>query len=249
MELNPLHAKCCVIWYFILLGVMTGVWAARIPELKVSYELSDGSLGLILLLCNWGNIFSSFDILLQHIVWKQVRCGPRCIHTMWHASGRRVGNQSLCPCLLSLHFRLLSGMRWLINTQASIIEKLTRASLMGSFYRWYSIGGVAGVLSGGLMQSANINIFHSFFIISACCIFLSELISLKLVSRDDIKDIMMITFSLYKTSRVPTSDTASVTKANRMIVSISILAVVFEEKEQIHSLSVIVPYSICFLFG
>ena len=136
-----------------------------------------------------------------------------------------------------------------INTQASIIEKLTRASLMGSFYGWYSIGGVAGVLSGGLMQSANINIFHSFFIISACCIFLSELISLKLVSRDDIKDIMMITFSLYKTSRVPTSDTASVTKANRMIVSISILAVVFEEKEQIHSLSVIVPYSICFLFG
>jgi len=57
MELNPLHAKCCVIWYFILLGVMTGVWAARIPELKVSYELSDGSLGLILLLCVTGAIF------------------------------------------------------------------------------------------------------------------------------------------------------------------------------------------------
>ena len=110
-----------------------------------------------------------------------------------------------------------------INTQASIIEKLTRASLMGSFYGWYSIGGVAGVLSGGLMQSANINIFHSFSIISACCVFLSALFSLKLVSRDDIKDITMITFSPDETNRIPTSDTASVTRVNRMIVYLSLL--------------------------
>ena len=223
MDVNLFQAKCCINWFFTFVGIAIGVWVSRIPEIKESYGLSDGFFGLVLFFCVCGAISSA-----PLITYFNSNYGSK--------SGVVLGSAILCGVLpvvglgLNLYVLIFSvfglGLSLAcvdisINTQASIAEKIARSSLMGVFYGWYSIGGVAGVLAGGLMQSSNLNTFISFSVVSICCLVLSVFFSLKLISRDDGHDILMA--SLDQSNLDSLNDPDSARRGNRMVLYLCIL--------------------------
>jgi len=139
-----------VLTNFAVLGVATGVWLARIPAIKQDLRLSDGQLGVALLAAPAGLILAA--ALASRLM---DRTGSR----IPAAAGAPV--VALTPVLLGLAgsqaslmaalfvFGLAGGMLDVaMNTQAARVERGYGRPLLTSFHACYSVGGLAGALTG-----------------------------------------------------------------------------------------------------
>jgi len=146
-------ARAAVIAYFAILGMAEGVWVVRIPAAKARLHLSDGRLGVALLV------------------------GPAALVLVMPVAGRladRFGSSSITrpvgvivaflPVILSsartiglllaglLAFGGAGGMLAVsINAQAVQVERTYRRPLMASFHASYSFGGLSGAVTGGIL--------------------------------------------------------------------------------------------------
>ena len=142
-----------MITYFAILGMAEGVWVVRIPAAKARLHLSDGRLGVALLV------------------------GPAALVLVMPVAGRladRFGSSSITrpvgvivaflPVILSsartiglllaglLAFGLAGGvMAVSINAQGVLVERAYRRPLMASFHASYSLGGLSGAVIGGIL--------------------------------------------------------------------------------------------------
>jgi MFS family permease len=146
-------ARAAVIAYFAILGMAEGVWVVRIPAAKARLHLSDGRLGVALLV------------------------GPAALVLVMPVAGRladRFGSSGITrpagvvvaflPVILSsartiglllvglLAFGVAGGvMAVSINAQGVLVERAYRRPLMASFHASYSLGGLSGAVTGGIL--------------------------------------------------------------------------------------------------
>jgi len=137
--------------YFLLMGLTTAVWVARIPAIKERLSLSDGRLGLALLAAPAGLILAT--LVAGRLVDR-------------YGSGRmtRVAGASFCLLLIAPGLaRSMAGLMAVLlviglaggtmdvsmNAHGVRVETAYRRPIMASMHACYSLGGLGGALFGG----------------------------------------------------------------------------------------------------
>ncbi|WP_417432076.1 MFS transporter [Kiloniella sp.] len=151
---------------FILNGALYGSWAARIPSLKQSFDLSAGDLGLLLLLMSGGAI-AAFPVsggLTDRFGAAKVTlvCAVVCC-----VSIALVGYS---PVIIMLSIAVvlfgagLGAMDVAMNAWAAEVERGYGRSIMSSFHAFFSVGAGVGAGLGAFAAWEGISYGHQFFI-------------------------------------------------------------------------------------
>ncbi|HEX3923959.1 MAG TPA: MFS transporter [Streptosporangiaceae bacterium] len=158
------RARLAVAAYFIVLGLADGVWLARIPAVKQHLGLSDGLLGVALLAGPVGLVFvAAFaDRVIDRFgsAWPTM-AGAVAVSLLPIALGL---SGSLAQLMATLLVYGVSGglMDVAMNSQAVRVERAYRRPLISSFHAYYSFGGLAGALLGGLFAWAGVSLALTF---------------------------------------------------------------------------------------
>ena len=157
---RPRAARWAVTAYFLVPGVVFGSWVARIPAVKRSLDLSDGELGIALL-----GIAAGALLAMPATGWLIARWGSRRITIM--------AGIAICAALvlppwatgllpLMLTLALLGAANGSLdiamNAQAVAVERGYRRPIMSTIHGAFSIGGLAGAGSAGLIAAAGIGV-------------------------------------------------------------------------------------------
>ncbi len=154
----PRGARIAVSTYFLVLGITSAVWVARIPAVKERLALSDGQLGIALLAVPVGLMLGT--LAAGHLV-DRFGSGP-----MTRVAG-------VVTCLLLLAPGIAGSMAGLMvallatgiaggtldvsmNSHGVRVETAYRRPVMASMHACYSLGGFAGALFGGAFAWAGI---------------------------------------------------------------------------------------------
>lgn len=146
------RARIAVCFFFALLGVVSGVWAARIPTVKQSLQLSDGQLSLALLAVAVGLVTGMqfagrvTDRLgsARVVVPAGVACGLALIPAGF------APNLAVLIVTLFVWGLLNASLDVSMNTHAVEVERAYGRPLMSSFHGMYSAGGLLGAAAGAL---------------------------------------------------------------------------------------------------
>lgn len=152
---EPRAARFAVAIFFFLVGVNFATWATRIPAIQAELVLNTRELGLALLGIATGEL-----IAMNLSGYLATRFGSRLVTA--------IAGVCLCTMLpllaLAPTFPVLVAMLLLfgaafgsvnvgMNTQGVVVERRYGRSILNSFHACYSLGGLAGALTGGLVAS------------------------------------------------------------------------------------------------
>lgn len=145
------RARRAVSAYFLIMGLTTGVWMARIPAVKAQAHLSDGTLGIALFAVPVGLVFGA-------------AAAERLVDRVGSAGLARVCGVANCALLVApgLAHDLPELMAALLavgaaggtldvaqNAQGVRVEAAYGRPVMTSMHACYSLGAIAGSLAGG----------------------------------------------------------------------------------------------------
>ncbi len=150
---------------FILNGTLYGSWAARIPSLKQSFDLSAGDLGLLLLLMSGGAI-AAFPVsggLTDRFGAAKVTlvCAVVCCVSIALVGYSPVITM-LCVAVV-LFGGGLGAMDVAMNAWAAEVERDYGRSIMSSFHAFFSVGAGIGAGLGAIAAWEGISYGHQFF--------------------------------------------------------------------------------------
>jgi MFS family permease len=152
------RARRATVVYFVVLGLADGVWLARIPAVKQHLGLSDGLLGVALLAAPVGLvIIAAFaDRLIDRFgSARPTMAGAVAISLLPIAFGL-AGSLGVLMAVLLVYGMAGGLMDVAMNSQAVRVERGYRRPLINSFHAYYSFGGLAGALLGGLFAWAGV---------------------------------------------------------------------------------------------
>lgn len=137
---------------FAFNGALYGAWAARIPAIKETHDLSPSMLGILLLVLSFGAILA-FPISGR----LSDRFGAVRV-TRWTALGylpstlamALAPNVALLAVALFLMGAILGGMDVAMNTWATELEKRQKVQAMSFFHAMWSLGTAMGAGFGAL---------------------------------------------------------------------------------------------------
>jgi MFS family permease len=146
-------ARAAVSALFFLNGALFATWVSRIPAIQAQHALSHAALGGALLAAALGAILA---MPLAGLLTQRFGSRPVCV------------TAALCYCTCMPLLAVASTTTTLVvalvgfgvvhgaldvamNAQAVDVEKLYGRSIMSSFHAWFSGGGLAGALVGGLV--------------------------------------------------------------------------------------------------
>jgi MFS family permease len=146
-------ARAAVITYFALLGMAEGVWVVRIPAAKARLHLSDGRLGVVLL------VGPAALVLVMPVAGRLAdRFGSsgitRPVGVVVAFLPVILGSARTIGMLLAglLAFGVAGGLLAVsINAQGVLVERAYQRPLMTSFHASYSLGGLSGAVTGGIL--------------------------------------------------------------------------------------------------
>ena len=144
---------------FFVNGVMFASWVARIPQVQDNLDLSEGSLGLALLVLACGALLS-----LLIAGWLVARFGSRPV----------TATAAIALCLflpfpaLANSWVLLAATLFLVgaangaldvamNSQGVLIQRHLGRPILSSMHAAFSFGGFAGAATGGLVAAAGVS--------------------------------------------------------------------------------------------
>ena len=155
------HARWGTTGFFLLLGAVLGSWVARIPAVQNDLGLDDAQLGFALLSTSVGAILA-----MPTTGWLVREWGnPRVV---------RVAATTLCaalpllplapsmPLLMLTLFIFGIGFGLLdvsMNVQAVAVEERYEQPIMSTFHGVFSVGGLLGASSAGLIAGAGVSPF------------------------------------------------------------------------------------------
>lgn len=154
----PKAARLAVAATFFFNGALLATWVSRIPALQSERGLSHGMLGLALLVIALGAVFA-----MPLAGWFSSRIGSRRVTQLTAvAMSISVPFLVLAPngllfvlalfCFGAVHGALDVSM----NTQAVAVEKRYGRPINSTFHALFSVGGLVGAASGGLVASLGI---------------------------------------------------------------------------------------------
>ena len=148
------RARLAVLVVFFVNGFGFANWIVRIPTVQEKLSLSEGSLGLALLALAGGALATM--VLSGGLVQK---LGSRpIVGVAGSLFGLSLVLPGLAPSLPLLVLALLVAGAWhgaldvSMNAHAVVVEKEYRRPIMSSFHAAFSLGGLAGAASGGLLS-------------------------------------------------------------------------------------------------
>jgi MFS family permease len=158
--------RAAVAAVFVMLGLATGTWAARIPAIKDALHLSPGLLGLALL----GPALGS--VLAMPAAGAALATVPprRIVQLGLLALGGLLPLTTLASSAWQL-FAVLAG--WGaglgvvdvgMNTEAAAVQDRLGRSVMSGFHAAYSVGGLAGAGLGGIAAASGVSARADFLI-------------------------------------------------------------------------------------
>ncbi len=164
-------SRLAVSLLFLMNGFVTGSWAPKIPEFKEKLGISESVLGLLILAFGIGSL-----ILMPIAGGFIARMGSQKVV--------RVTAIILSPLLLLLTLLpnvwtavfgmlLLGGfvgaMDVAMNANAVEVEKSMRRAIMSSCHAYWSLGGLIGAASGGLIM-AHFGVYVHAIIVTLVCL-------------------------------------------------------------------------------
>nr|WP_316657032.1 MFS transporter [uncultured Gellertiella sp.] len=147
----PSRRAVCLL--FMINGFMVGAWAPKIPEFAERLHLSKGELGLMILMLGIGSL-----LLMPVAGMLMARFGSTSVV--------RIMAVLLLPSLLALTFAgslwvavpaivwfggFMGAMDVAMNTNAVAVEKHLRRAIMSSCHAFWSVGGLVGSATGGVL--------------------------------------------------------------------------------------------------
>ncbi len=157
--------------FFFFVGFLYANWVARLPELQRLYDVSNATLGTLLLCWAAGAIVS-----MPFAGWLTVVFGSQRLtwFTAW-------GFCLFAPAIpLFSNVWLIGGLFFFlglnngaldvsINGQAVYVERMYQKPIMSSFHAVFSIGMALGAGTGALFAKLNVALFTHLVIISTLC--------------------------------------------------------------------------------
>ena len=146
------RARVATLVYFVVLGLADGVWLARIPAVKQNLGLSDGLLGVALLAAPVGLvIIAAFaDRLIDRFGSARPTVAGAVAISLLPVAFGLAGSLGVLMAALFVYGMAGGLMDVAMNSQAVRVERGYRRPLINSFHAYYSFGGLAGALLGGL---------------------------------------------------------------------------------------------------
>jgi MFS family permease len=137
---------------FIMLGFAGSSWAARIPQVRDGLHLTPARLGLVLLAIAAGSVVSLplAGQIVAHLGSRRTVTAMSVL-LMVGLSGAAVGYQyGVAPVWAGLFLFGFANGAWDVsmNVQGALVERRLGKSVMPRFHAGFSIGTVAGALTG-----------------------------------------------------------------------------------------------------
>ncbi len=154
------RARLAVLAVFFTNGFGFSNWVVRIPAIQEKLSLSEGLLGLALLSIAVGGLAS-----MSVTGWLAARFGSRPVVG---ATAVLFSLALILPPLASSYLSLSLVLLFFgaaagsldvsMNSQAVVVEKEYRRPIMTSFHAAFSIGGLAGAVTGGLLAFLGVGV-------------------------------------------------------------------------------------------
>ncbi|MEU4834337.1 MFS transporter [Streptosporangium sp. NPDC023615] len=146
------NARLAVCYFFILLGAVSGAWAARIPDVKHTLDLTDGQISYALLAAALGLVIGMhFAGRLSDHLGSARLLPPAALATALVIIPP--GYAPHLPALIATLFLfglISAGLDVSMNAHGVEVERAYGRPLMSSFHGMFSIGVLAGAATGGL---------------------------------------------------------------------------------------------------
>ena len=155
----PRSARLAVAVVFFVSGAGFANWVARIPEIQQKLGLSNSALGVALLGTAIGALLA-----MPTTGWFVARVGSRpvtklaaLVYCIALPLPTLAPNLPLLTIALMVVGALFGALDIAMNAQAIAVEQRYCRPIMSSFHGLYSVGGMAGAASGGLVASLGVN--------------------------------------------------------------------------------------------
>ena len=161
-------ARLAVAIHFFLTGAVFATWATRIPTMQTRLALNTGEVGVALFGTAIGELLS-----MNLAGYLAARFGSRSVTTI-----ALLGLCMILPLLaLAPNLPLLMATLLLfgasfgsvnvgMNTQGVVVEQRYGRTILSSFHACYSLGGLTGALSSGLVATHDIAPFPHFLVVA-----------------------------------------------------------------------------------
>ena len=140
---------------FFLMGIVSMAWVPRIPEIKRSFELSDGFFGIVLICSGVGAALGAQ--VSGGMVHRFGSKNVTRVAQIFMPSGLVVAALATIPEMLMVGLLLLgfayASIDVSVNSQAVVVEKLLSKRLMVSFHGAWSIGAFSITVFGGAISN------------------------------------------------------------------------------------------------
>lgn len=138
---------------FLMNGYMVGNWAPKIPQFKAALGIDEAMLGLLILAFGIGSL--AFMPVVGAIISREG--SRRVLLALAVVTAPMLLVLTLMPGIWTAAAALLvlgglvGGMDVAMNASAVSVERRMRRAIMSSCHAWWSLGGLIGAASGGLM--------------------------------------------------------------------------------------------------
>jgi fucose permease len=138
---------------FFVNGYVVGNWAPKIPSFKADLGIDEAVLGLMILAFGVGSL-----VTMPLVGVGIAQAGSRAIAValgmalapMWLLLTFAPGPWAAAGVLV-LTGGLIGGMDVAMNANAVAVERRMRRAIMSSCHAWWSLGGLVGAASGGVL--------------------------------------------------------------------------------------------------
>jgi predicted MFS family arabinose efflux permease len=153
------HSRVAISTLFFVNGAIFAGWVTRVPDVRDRVGADEGTLGLALLAVAVGSMLSMPAV--------GAACERRDSRAIAGAAALACCASGPLPALaqdiVQLALALLivgaafGALDVAMNVQAIAVERAYRRPIMSSFHGWFSLGGLAGALGGGLLAGLGVD--------------------------------------------------------------------------------------------
>ena len=157
---RPVGARLATTTIFLINAVGIGGWAASIPALRDSLHLTDAKLSPCLIAFSGGSIIG-MPTAGQLVARLGSRTTTILFAVTFVLSMVLPGLATSLPLLIAAAFVFGVGKEFLdiaMNTYAAVLQHAWGAPIMSSFHAAFSVGGLIGSVSMGLLFSGGFSV-------------------------------------------------------------------------------------------
>jgi MFS family permease len=172
---QPLRARGAVAVAFAMNGLCFATVASRVPDLRSSLELSNGSLGLLLLCVAAGSILgmpASGHLIERFGAAGVVRLGAAAVLAGLVTAGVAAALGWVPVAAIGLGVYGFGSGSWdvAMNVEGAVVERLLGRSIMARFHAGWSLGTFTGAGLGALAAAVGLPLPMHFLVVPAAAV-------------------------------------------------------------------------------